>query len=157
MAQTKEQEAMTNDEVISLLNGLIEVCKDGQEGFKTAAEGIEESTMKTLFYEYSQQRAQFAGDLQNEVLRLGGDPEKSGSVAGSLHRGWIDIKSAILGKDMEAILNECERGEDSAVKNYKEALDNNIPSNVANLILRQSYAIQQAHDSVRNLRDNYKG
>ena len=157
MAQTKEQEAMTNDEVISLLNGLIEVCKDGQEGFKTAAEGIEESTMKTLFYEQSQQRAQFAGELQNEVLRLGGDPEKSGSVAGSLHRGWIDIKSAILGKDMEAILNECERGEDSAVKNYKEALDNNIPSNVANLILRQSYAIQQAHDSVRNLRDNYKG
>jgi uncharacterized protein (TIGR02284 family) len=157
MATTKEQEAMTNDEVISLVNGLIEVCKDGQEGFKTAAEGIEDSSMKTLFYEYSQQRAQFAGDLQNEVLRLGGDPEKSGSVAGSLHRGWIDIKSAILGKDVEAILNECERGEDSAVKNYKEALDNNLPANVANLILRQSYAIQQAHDRVRNLRDSHKG
>ena len=74
MATTKEQEAMTNDEVISLVNGLIEVCKDGQEGFKTAAEGIEDSSMKTLFYEYSQQRAQFAGDLQNELLRLGGDP-----------------------------------------------------------------------------------
>ncbi len=157
MATTKEQEAMTNDEVISLVNGLIEVCKDGQEGFKTAAEGIEDSSMKTLFYEYSQQRAQFAGDLQNEVLRLGGDPEKSGSVAGSLHRGWIDIKSAILGKDVEAILNECERGEDSAVQNYKEALDNNLPANVANLILRQSYAIQQAHDRVRNLRDSHKG
>ncbi len=156
MATTKEQVAMTNDEVISLLNGLIEVCKDGQEGFKSAAEGIEDSEMKTLFYEYSQQRAQFAGDLQNEVLRLGGDPEKSGSVAGSMHRGWIDLKSAILGKDVKAILNECERGEDSAVSNFKEALDNNIPANVANLILRQSFAIQQAHERIRNLRDSYQ-
>jgi uncharacterized protein (TIGR02284 family) len=156
MATTKEQEAMTNDEVISLINGLIEVCKDGQEGFKSAAEGIEDSDLKTLFYEYSQQRAQFAGDLQNEVLRLGGDPEKSGSVVGSMHRGWIDLKSAILGKDVKAILNECERGEDSAVSNYKDAMDNNLPANVANLILRQSYAIQQAHERVRNLRDSYK-
>lgn len=156
MATTQEQKAMTNDEVISLLNDLVEVCKDGQEGFKTAAEGIEDSSMKTLFYEFSQQRAQFAGELQNEILRLGGDPENSGSVAGSLHRGWIDIKSAILGKDLQAILNECERGEDSAVSNYKEALDNNLPTNVANIILRQSYAVQQAHERIRNLRDSNK-
>ena len=26
--------------------------------------------------------------------RLGGDPDKSGSVSGSVHRGWLDLKAA---------------------------------------------------------------
>src|SRR5262245_13417243 len=116
--------AIDKDDVISTLNGLIETCKDGQEGFKTAAEGVGDTSLKKLFYEYSQQRAQFVGELQSEVRNLGGDPEKSGSMAAALHRGWIDIKAAVTGKDDHAILAECERGEDSAVNAYQEALEN---------------------------------
>ena len=58
---------LSNDEVISTLNGLIETCKDGQDGFKTAAEGVERSDLKSLFYEFAQQRSQFAGELQTLV------------------------------------------------------------------------------------------
>ena len=141
-----------NDNVISCLNNLIETCKDGQDGFKTAAEGVDRSELKTLFYEFSQQRASFAGELQNEVRRLGGDPEKSGSVAASLHRGWIDIKSAVTGKDDNAIIAECERGEDSAVRNYKDALtDESLPSDVRTVVERQYAAVQAAHDRIRSL------
>jgi len=141
-----------NDKVISCLNNLIETCKDGQDGFKTAAEGVERSELKTLFYEFSQQRATFAGELQNEVRRLGGDPEKTGSVAASLHRGWIDIKSAVTGKDDNAVIAECERGEDSAVSNYKDALkDASLPSDVRSHVERQYAAVQAAHDRVRSL------
>src|SRR4051794_5224301 len=103
-----------NYDAISTLNTLIETCKDGQEGFKDAAEGVERSDLKTFFYEMSQQRAQFVGELQSLVRDLGGDPETSGSIAGAMHRGWINIKSAVTGKDEKAILNECERGEDTA-------------------------------------------
>jgi uncharacterized protein (TIGR02284 family) len=110
---TYETTSISNDDVISTLNGLIETCKDGQDGFKEAAEGVERSDLKSLFYEFSQQRAHFAGELQSLVQSLGGDPEKSGSVAGAIHRGWMNIKSAVTGKDEAAILNECERGEDS--------------------------------------------
>ena len=141
-----------NDKVISVLNNLIETCKDGQDGFKTAAEGVERSELKTLFYEYSQQRARFAGELQNEVRRLGGDPEKTGSVAASLHRGWIDLKSAVTGKDDNAILAECERGEDSAVRNYKDALaDAGLTADVRTVVERQYAAVQEAHDRIRSL------
>ena len=58
-----------NDNVISTLNGLIETCRDGQNGFQTAAEGVTNSELKTLFHGYAQQRAQFVGDLQTEVTR----------------------------------------------------------------------------------------
>ena len=141
-----------NDNVISVLNNLIETCKDGQNGFQTAAEGVKRSELKTLFGQYSQQRAQFAGELQNEVLRLGGDPAETGSVAATLHRGWINIKSAVTGEDENAILAEAERGEDMAVANYKDALaDANLPSDVRAIIERQAAQVKDAHDRIRNL------
>ena len=113
--------AIDNDYVIYTLNNLIETCKDGQEGFQTAADGLKNSELKMLFHTYARQRAQFAAELQAEVHRLGGDPERTGSVAASLHRGWINIKTAVTGKDEASVLTECERGEDSAVTNYREA------------------------------------
>lgn len=145
---------MTNEDAISTLNNLIETCKDGQNGFQTAAEGVQNSNLKSVFYEYAQQRAQFAGELQSLVRELGGDPENSGSTAAALHRGWINIKSVVTGQDDAAILNECERGEDSAKDNYKAALDMNLPTNVLSIVQRQAQAVKEAHDRVKSLRNS---
>ncbi len=150
-------ETIDNDDVISCLNGLIETCKDGQEGFQEAAEGVENHDLKQLFYECSQQRSEFAGELQSLVRSLGGDPETSSSFAGSLHRGWMNIKSAVTGKDEAAILNECERGEDSAKSNYKDALEKNLPANVAETVQKQYASVQSVHDKVKTLRDSANG
>ncbi len=146
-----------NDTVISTLNGLIETCKDGHEGFKEAAEGVERSDLKTLFYEFSQQRSQFAGELQNLVRSLGGDPETESSTSGSIHRAWINLKSAITGQDDNAILSECERGEDSAKNMYKEALEQPLPSDVMETVRTQYASVQSAHDRVKALRDSASG
>lgn len=143
--------ATDTDDVISTLNNLIETCKDGQNGFQAAADGVKNSELKTLFHTYSQQRAQFAGELQDEVRRLGGDPEKTGSVAASLHRGWINIKSAVTGEDESAVIAECERGEDSAVRNYEDALKENLPADVATIVQRQFTQVKEAHDRIRAL------
>lgn len=145
-----------NDEVISTLNNLIETCRDGQQGFKEAAEGVGRSDLKTVFYEFSQQRAGFVGDLQSLVQTLGGDPENSGSVAGALHRSWINIKAAITGKDDTAILDEAERGEDSAKAAFKNALEIKLPSHIQSTVQAQYSAVQQAHDTVKALRDAAK-
>jgi uncharacterized protein (TIGR02284 family) len=140
-----------NDDVISVLNNLIETCKDGQNGFHTAVDGVKNSDLKSLFENYSQQRAGFVSELQQEVRRLGGDPEKSGSVAASLHRGWINIKSAATGEDEGAVISECERGEDSAVASYKDALEQNLPAEVQALVQRQYTEVKAAHDRIRSL------
>jgi len=140
---------MNQNEVISTLNNLIETCKDAENGFRTAAEGLKNDQLKSLFNSYAQQRAQFASELQSLVRRLGGDPEKTGSAAGALHRGWINIKSAVTGKDDAAVISEAERGEDSALQNYKEALQQNLPADVKSIVKRQCASVQEAHDRVR--------
>lgn len=142
---------MDYDNAISTLNNLIETCKDGENGFRTAAGGVRNGELKTLFNLYAQQRAQFAAELQTEVRSLGGDPENTGSLAASLHRGWINIKSAVTGEDEGAVITECERGEDSAVKNYQEALEEDLPANVRSIIERQLIEVKEAHDRIRTL------
>ena len=145
---------ISNDDVISTLNGLIETCKDGEEGFREAASGVERSDLKSLLSEFSLQRSQFAGVLQELVRSLGGDPESDGSIAGALHRGWIDIKSVVTGRDEEAILNECERGEDTAKASYADATKMDLPANVADIIAQQSQSILAAHNRIKALRDS---
>jgi uncharacterized protein (TIGR02284 family) len=145
-----------NSEHISLLNDLIETLKDGQAGFKAAADDIDSSEIRTLFNGFVLQRSEFAGELQALVQSLGeSDPQTSGSVAGALHRGWIDLKAALTSKDEHAILAECERGEDSAVAHYREVLDtDDLPSNVREVVSQQFVEIKAAHDQVRDLRDS---
>ena len=142
---------MNYDNVISTLNNLIETCKDGQEGFRQAAEGVKNSELQTLFNTYAQQRAQFAAELQNEVLHLGGEPEKSGSTIGALHHGWINIKSALTGGDESAVISECERGEDSSVRRYEDALKGELPNDIRALVERQFAQVKEAHDRIRAL------
>jgi len=145
---------MDNDKVVSTLNDLIETCRDGQEGFKEAAENVKNPDLKTFLNQCSAERAQCISELGLKVRRLGGDPEKSGSTAGALHRAWMDIKGTFSGKDDHAILSECERGEDSAVQAYKDAINGGkLPANILTVVQRQLTMIQQTHDRVKQMRD----
>ena len=145
-------------EIISTINGLIETLKDGQEGFRQASEAVKDSQLKTLFNEYSLQRAKFAGELQNAAINLGeAKPENTSSTAGAMHRAWINLKSAITTQDDHAILAECERGEDSAVAEYKKAMEEEeLSSPIRDTISRQYTDVKSAHDRIRELRDAAK-
>ena len=144
--------AIDTSEIRSTLNDVIETCKDSEEGFRSAAEKVR-SEVRSLFQTYASQRAQFASELQSEVARLGGKPETSGSTAGALHRGWMGLKSALTGEDDHAILAEAERGEDSAVKAYRDALSKDLPTDLRSIIERQFREVQETHNRVRSLRD----
>ena len=143
-------------EIISTINNLIETLKDGQEGFKQAAEGVKDPQLKSLFNEYSQQRSRFATEQSQARSLSEREPETSSSAAGALHRSWINLKSAVTRGDDHAILAECERGEDSAVEEYKKAIDDDLSAQLREIISRQYAAIKEAHDRIRNLRDAAK-
>ena len=144
--------ALDRDDVISVLNDLIETSKDGVNGFRTAAESVKSAEVKAVLLSRAQLIERAAGELQAEVRRLGGDPEKRGSVTASLHRGWINLKSAVTGKDDDAIIAECERGEEVAVRSYEDALEKDLPADVRAIVERQYRGTLQNLDKVRALR-----
>ena len=145
--------ANTTTDIRSTLNDLIETLKDGEEGFRTSADKLQDPSLRSQFHSFASQRESFAGALQGEVLRVGGEPETTGSTVGSIHRGWIDLKAAVMGNSDHAILQEAERGEDSTVKNYREALSKDLPADIRGVIDSQYRDVLAVHNTVKALRD----
>jgi uncharacterized protein (TIGR02284 family) len=142
----------TDKNVTSVLNDLIETCKDGEQGFRTAAEKVKDSSLRSLFSKYSSQRASYATELQGLVTQQGGDPSQSGHVAATLHRGWINLKEAVAKNEDKAIVDECEAGEDAAMKAYREALEQSLPTDVMSVVRQQFSGVQEAHSVIRDLK-----
>jgi len=144
---------MDRDDVIGTLNDLIETCMDGEEGFRTCADSVTNPQLKAFFEQKAERCRIGAGQLQQKVRELGGDPERGGSMSGAVHRFWVNIRSRIAGMDEHAVLDECERGEDSAKRAYEEALQEDLPADVRTLIGKQYREVKMNHDSVREMRN----
>ena len=142
---------MAENDVVSTLNTLIQTCHDGEMGFRSAADDVRDTNVKSLFTEIARERHQFAEELKGEVRRLGGQPEESGSIVGAAHRGWMQAKGALTDQDDASIVSEAERGEDVAVATYRRALETSLPGDIHQTVQRQYSQVKDAHDRVRSL------
>ena len=144
---------MSNDDIIDTLNDLIETSKDGEYGFRTSAEYLKDMALKQTFTTRAEECRQAAAELQAMVTRFGGKAEDSGSAAGALHRGWVAVNVVLAGYTDKAILEETERGEDTALASYRKALDKSLPPDVRAVVERQYEGVKRNHLQVRTLRD----
>jgi uncharacterized protein (TIGR02284 family) len=136
---------------ISALNDVLQSVRDGEEGFRTAAGAIKDPHVKGMFDRYSRQRAEMARELEAEIGKLGGTAGTTGTVSGSLHRGWLNLKSTITGLDDKAIISEAERGEDAAKAAYAKALKEDLSAGARRLLEDQAAIVRITHDEVRAL------
>jgi uncharacterized protein (TIGR02284 family) len=151
VSQPKADEAGSVGAVRSTLDRLIRTCIDGQKGFESAAENVSDLNLKRLFESYAQQRTEFAAELQQELRRIGEEPTDTGHTSAALHRGVMDLKAAVSGRDEGTIISECERGEDLAIETYESALGASVPEELRSLVERQFLRIREAHDQLRSL------
>jgi uncharacterized protein (TIGR02284 family) len=144
---------MDQKDSIKVIEKLVEICKDGEKGYRDAAEHAKRSDLKSFFTTQSSERGRFARELQAILMKLGKTEKKeSGTVAGALHRAWIDTKVG-LGSGDKSILQSVEKGEDEARDAYREAIGSPLPPEAADVVSRQARSIQTAHDQVKTLRD----
>ena len=127
----------TFEELIGTLNDLIETCRDGINGFRTAADGVSSPIAKEVFLSRVHLIEKGLGDLDAAVQRLGGEPIEHGHPAASMHRAWINIKSAVTLRDDGAIINEVVRGEEVAIQHYREALEKPLPADIRAMVEMQ--------------------
>lgn len=144
------------DNTIEMIGKLIETCRDGQAGFLEAAEHTRNAELRAYFSRQGLERAKFAAELESVARRLGeAEPGGSPSVAGKLHRAWIDLKHKMGGGDA-CILESVEFGQRIARNRYREALQAGLPLNVLAIVERQAESVFDAHDQVRTLEDMYR-
>jgi uncharacterized protein (TIGR02284 family) len=146
----------TNSEAVSVMNELLETCRDGEKGFTAAAERADSTDLKQLFSTLATQRKAFTHELEVQVERIGGTPADMGHAAAVAHRGWMAVKAAVTTDDDQSILDECDRGEDYAKKAYADALGKTLPSDLRPLVMRQADDVRSAHDKVRALRNEHR-
>ncbi len=135
------------------LNSLISTLLDSQKGFADIGDHLKDETLKRYFLAESLKRASFRGDLE-EILHQNGvhDIKESGTTAGTLQRVWGDLKAKLGGGD-HALLETAEQGEDEVKEAYKDALDQDLPLPVRQLLAEQQAHVLTAHDYVRTHRD----
>jgi uncharacterized protein (TIGR02284 family) len=145
-----------NKETERVLLEVVKTLQDGQKGFADIGEHLKDDTLKRYFLAESLKRASFRADLENELHRAGmHDVKESGSVAGALHRSWGDLKAKLGGGD-HTLLETAEQGEDEAKKVYKDALAQDLPTPIRQLLTEQQAHILTAHDYVKRHRDMQK-
>ena len=137
---------MATDHDISTLNSLIETTLDSMKGFSDAAEDSN-GTHTQFFREMADERSACASQLQARVTALGGDAEAHSSYTAAAHRGFMNLKEAIMGSNERAVIEEVERGEDYIKGKYETALQDTELSPETRQVIEQAYqSVRKGHD-----------
>jgi uncharacterized protein (TIGR02284 family) len=144
---------MDNTDQIGTLNGLIETTVDSITGYEDSAQNIDNERLREIFRQRADERQQVVSDLREEVRRLGGEPEDSGSFLGKAHQRFEDLKAAITGRDEKAIINEVERGEDYIKAKFEAALNSEDLGAEARQVVERAYqSVRAGHDQISQLK-----
>lgn len=149
--------APARDEALKCLQSLMEIGRDANDGFTQSANQATDPGLKTLLHQYAMGRATMVDELQQLQVQHGQSGiDDSGTVTGTLHRAWINLRSAVSSHHDLAILEEVERGEDAAVAAYREALEPReipLPRSITAVLEHQLQKVKAAHDELRQRRD----
>ena len=143
---------MSTDEKTT--SDLVKTLKNGEEGFRRAAETLSDSDRPELsaeFMQYSQQRAQYAQELSSMANAYGDDVPERTTLPAAVHRGWIAVKDALTGSSPDAVLKAALTGEDHAVSEYEDALKADISDGLRTVLTRQSAEVTSARNRVKAL------
>ncbi|PSG86419.1 ferritin-like domain-containing protein [Aurantibacter aestuarii] len=142
------------EEVGQKLNALLEKTYDAEKGFKKAAENVENPALKNYFQTKAQQRYDFGHELKSEIKSYGQDVDKGGSLTGTAHRAWMDVKAAFSTENEESMLEEAIRGEKASVNEYQEVLNETaLPSTTQNILASQKSKIESGLSTIKTLED----
>jgi uncharacterized protein (TIGR02284 family) len=145
-----------NFELETVLKSVINSLEDGQKGMAEIGEHLQDEKLKRYFLAESLMRASFRGELENELHRHGvHDVHETGTVAGAVQRGWGELKAKLGGGD-HTLLVTAEQGEDEAKDAYKDALEQELPLPIRQMLVEQQTHILMAHDFIRAQRDALK-
>ena len=147
---------ITNKEIVDDLNDLVKINNDRIQGYEKAIDDNEDPQLDDLFRHYVIQSQKFRSQLAEHIVRIDGlavSDATSTDVSSKIHRAWIDIKSAITGKDRATVLSSVEFGENAAVEAYQDAIEkDHIPAYIKEDLSSQLTELKTAYEKVKALK-----
>ena len=149
--------AVTNEKLVEVLNDLIRINNDRITGYEKAAEEARDVDvdLRATFTKMAEESRQYAAELTQQVVSLNGEPATGTTNSGKIYRVWMDVKATFSGTSRQAILENCEFGEDAAQKAYDSALksDAEMNADIRQLITTQKSSLKTSHDVIKKYRD----
>lgn len=143
-----------NKEQVDALQELLKKNYDAEAGYKQVMTKAESSTLKSWLQDKAASRSHFANELDAQIRSLNAEPATSGTTKGSLHRTWIDVKTALSSDTDEALLEECIRGEKASVSEYEEQMSNvAFNADIRNVLYGQKERIESSLSTVESLEE----
>lgn len=145
---------MNNEKNVSELNNLLQITNDRLEGFQKVEKKLIDSnpTLKGDYDNMVTESNKMRSDLSSLIRQKGGEPDDSTTVAGGLHRTWIDVKNSLTGNNDEATLENVAFGEKAAVEAYENALDSgNLCPESTKLVQDQLHHLKASYQKFENL------
>ena len=144
----------THDQITEGLQRLLVKNYDAEKGYIKAMQDIDHPSLRGFMQRQAAKRNSFATELDHELHLLNEKPKTDGSLAGSLHRTWMDLRDALNLNDKSAILEECLRGEQVSAEEYKQVLNNvQYPQHLRTVINNQLSKIYRTIEDLQQLED----
>ncbi len=126
------------------LRDIAELLIDSRKGYEEAAQRVEAPHLKQLLSRLGTERFPLIIEVESQLRMLGEDDvPKDGTLKGSLHRTWIDIRDSLTGSENANVLDECERGEKYLLGRYDDMMnDSEIAPGVRSVLSTQRTKIQ---------------
>lgn len=135
----------------SLLNHLIEMCRDEARTLRFAAEHVQDPGVQATFKQLASDRGRFADDLLRHAQRLGGAEAHDGTTRGALHQQWLAFKHALMGSSERRMIAEAANVERQTLVSFEQALADLLPPTARELVEQQCVQLRQGHQRVRSL------
>lgn len=111
-------------QIVQNLQELLVKNYDANKGFKKAIKEVKSQDLKDYFKLQALLHHRNATQLDRLIRSLNAKPLEEGSTVGRFHRVWMDVIKAIGNSDDQSILQECLRGQNATLKEYKEQIKN---------------------------------
>lgn len=142
------------EKVSEKLNTLLEKSYDAKQGYHKAADHTNNPALKAYFERKSKERNQFGHAIESEIRNFGQEAEKGGSVTGSAHRAWMDVKSFFSADSDESMLEAAITGEKAAIDDYEDVLkETSLPPSTLTLLTNQVNNIKGDLATIKKLED----
>ena len=149
-----------NKQIITQLDHLIQVNLDRRAMYENAMEDVTEIGLMELFSKCIAQSEKNIVELRPYILKYGGKSPENPSTSSKLSQMWMDFKAAVIVDNERAVLQSCEKGEDTAKDIYLRAADkleeDMNDEELRSIIIKQKAGILAIHDHIRALRDSFK-